>query len=261
MIQVFSSGGGTQSCAIAVLIVQGKLPKPDFAVIADTGFERSTTWAYQEQHVAPALASVGVELVRVCNQEWQSVPAHGKEWLSHNGNTVLLPAFTNQSGETGKLSGFCSARWKVEVRDRYLSKVHGITRSQFCVWIGFSIDEYPRAARMMKGEEYKKGLIKFPLIDRFLKRRESIKIVTDFGWPMPPRSACYMCPNQSDYEWLALKLGSPEEFQKAVELEREVQKQDPFAWFHQSCVPLDKVNFSQPEDLFTRACDSGACFI
>jgi hypothetical protein len=44
MIEVFSSGGGTQSAAIAALIVQGRLPKPDFVVIADTDYECSSTW-------------------------------------------------------------------------------------------------------------------------------------------------------------------------------------------------------------------------
>jgi hypothetical protein len=34
--RLWSSGGGTQSTAIAVLILQGRLPKPDLAVIVDT---------------------------------------------------------------------------------------------------------------------------------------------------------------------------------------------------------------------------------
>lgn len=36
---VWSSGGGTQSSAIAVLILKRLLPRPDRAVIADTGRE------------------------------------------------------------------------------------------------------------------------------------------------------------------------------------------------------------------------------
>lgn len=251
-----------QSAVIAAYIITGKLPKPDFAVIADTGFEKATTWEYQEKYVAPGLASVGVELIRVMPDQWQSIPEHGKEWLSHNGNTVLLPVFTNQSGSTGKLGAFCSARWKVEAIDRYLSNVHGITRSNYVKWIGFSLDESPRAARMMRGEEWEKGLIRFPLIqDIPFRRRQCAAAVAVIGWPTPPRSNCYFCPNQSDQEWLSVKTDSPEEFQKAVELEREIRKLDPFAWFHGSCVPLDQVDFSAPEGLFSRACDSGACFV
>lgn len=40
-IQVFSSGMGTQSCGIAVMIYLGYLPKPDLIVAADTGRECS----------------------------------------------------------------------------------------------------------------------------------------------------------------------------------------------------------------------------
>jgi len=43
MTEVFSTGGGTQSTAIAGLIVQGLLPKPEICVIADTGREMPTT--------------------------------------------------------------------------------------------------------------------------------------------------------------------------------------------------------------------------
>ena len=53
--QIWSYGGGTQSAAIAALIVSGKLPVPDVAVIADTGREVSSTWDYLRDVVQPAL--------------------------------------------------------------------------------------------------------------------------------------------------------------------------------------------------------------
>lgn len=53
--QVWSSGGGTQSSAIAVLILKGLLPRPDAAVIADTGRENPETWEYLGNIVNPAL--------------------------------------------------------------------------------------------------------------------------------------------------------------------------------------------------------------
>lgn len=257
-IEVFSSGGGTQSCAIAALIVQGRLPKPDFAVIADTTLERSTTWTYLEQYVAPALASVGVQMHRVCKSDY----AYKHDGVFNGKGTLLIPAYTNQSGTPGKMSGFCSKWWKSEARNNWLRRVHGLKREQFRVWIGFSVDEMPRALRMMKGEEWQQGLIRLPLInDVPMRREQSIRLVESMGWPTPPRSNCYMCPNQSDAEWRDLKQNSPDEFRKAVELEREIQKRDPFAWFHKSCIPLDQVDFSEPEDLFSRPCESGACFI
>ncbi len=44
--QLWSSGGGVQSAAIAALIVQGRIAPPDLAIIVDTEREQSTTWDY-----------------------------------------------------------------------------------------------------------------------------------------------------------------------------------------------------------------------
>ena len=259
---IFSSGGGTQSAAIAALIVQGRLPKPDFVCIVDTERERKTTWQYLDAVIRPALRSIGVEVHRVRKSEWGSKPAHGVDYLSHNGNTLLLPAFTSQTGEAGKLTGFCSNTWKVETRERYCREALGVPTKQQRAWIGFSLDEVRRAVRMMKGEDYTAGLIDFPLIHGVpMRRQASIALVEKMGWPTPPRSACWNCPNQSDGEWRDLKLNHPDEFAAACALEIEVQKVDPFAWFHVSCVPLSEVDFTAPEDLFAdRACSSGGCF-
>lgn len=73
-------------------------------------------------------------------------------------------------------------------------------------------------------------------------------------------SACWMCPNHHNGEWLRLKLEQPAEFEKACALEDEIRQRDPHAWLHRSCVPLREVDFEQP-DLFSRPCDSGVCFV
>ena len=256
-LQVWSCGGGTQSCAIAVLIIQGKLPKPDLCIIADTGRETRTTWEYLDGVMNPALRLVGLEVIRVKAEEWAY---NGYSLWSKRNPDILIPAFTSQNG-IGKLSAFCSRWWKADTIDVWILKVLGLKRPQQVKWIGFSRDEQRRIVRMQQGEEWSKGLIRFPLLEAGLTRRDCIKLVEDFGWPTPPRSACWMCPNHSDHEWRRIKAELPDEFQKAVELEREMQAVDPDAWLHHSCIPLDQVDFSQPEDLFSRPCDSGLCFV
>lgn len=59
---VWSYGGGTQSIAIAILVQQGRLPRPDRVVIADTGYEFRQTWQYTNEHIAPLLAEIGLEI-------------------------------------------------------------------------------------------------------------------------------------------------------------------------------------------------------
>jgi len=261
MVEIFSSGGGTQSAAITALIVQGKLPKPDFVCIVDTERERQTTWDYLDAVIRPALLTLGIEVHRIRKSEWGTMPEHGRDWQSHNGNTVLVPVFTDQTGETGKLPGFCSKTWKVETQDRYMRNSLGVPTKDQRRWIGFSLDESRRAVRMMKGDEYKAGLIRFPLIhDVPLRRQAAIAVVEKMGWPAPPRSACWLCPNHGDHEWRDLMANAPGEFASACALEKEVQAIDPHAWFHSSCVPLGEVDFTAPADLFDRACSSGGCF-
>lgn len=262
MIEVFSSGGGTQSSAIAALIVQGRLPKPDIAAIVDTGMERGTTWSYMDEVVAPALKSVGVEMHRVYQKDWGYNPEHGKQWLSTSENTILMPGYTNQSGNDnpGKLPGFCSNEWKVRALNRFLSGEMSVKASSYRRWIGFSVNETKRALRMMDGEEYKAGKIRFPLIhDIPLRRHQAIAECIKMGWPEPPRSTCYVCPNQRNDEWSG---ATPKELELAAKLERDIQRADPFFWLHKSCIPIDKVDFSEEPDLFSeRSCNSGVCFV
>ena len=260
MIEVFNSGGGTQSTAIAALIIQGRLPKPDFVVIADTGRERQSTWDYMDTVTAPALRAVGIEVHRPTRDQYAY--NHQDLW-NKNGKTLLIPAFTDQTvGSVGKLDGFCSSWWKVEVTQNFLRREYGIKKREVRKWIGFSLDEVRRALRMMVTKDYKEGRIRLPLIDDIpMRRQASIDLVTrEMGWPRPPRSMCWMCPNQSDEEWQDMP---PEEFELACQLDETMREKDPCAWLHASCVPLREVTFDTEPDLpgFERACRSGVCFV
>ncbi|TEF41850.1 hypothetical protein, partial [Pseudomonas aeruginosa] len=84
--QIWSSGGGTQSSAIAALICQGELT-PDLSIIVDTEREMSTTWEYLDRWVLPALDAAGVKLNRVAKSSYATVD------LMRN-DDVLIPAFT-----------------------------------------------------------------------------------------------------------------------------------------------------------------------
>lgn len=259
MIEVFSTGGGTQSSAIAALIIDGKLPKPRLAVIADTGMEMPTTWQYLEAVVKPALNHVGVDVFRIKTSDWVSEAARD---VFHQNGDLLLPAFSNLNGSASKLSSFCSNEWKGRCVDRWLKANFGVSRNEYRKWIGFSMDETNRVLRMMKGKDYQAGLIRFPLVhDVPTKRHEAIKIVEAMGWPKPPRSRCWMCPNQSDYEWSEVQTDYPELFQEAIKLDESIRQRDPHAFLHSTIKPLREADLSKPDDLFSSSCPSGECFL
>ena len=247
-IQIWSSGGGVQSTAIAVLIAQGKLPKPDIAVIADTGREAHSTWYYLDHYVRPLLEKVGVTIHRVHKRRYAKVDLYRNDHL-------LIPAFTTLNAK-GKLPGWCSGEWKREVVKRFCRKQFG-DKAKFTTWYGFSTDEL-RRVKVTLG----KWQGSYPLINLRLSRSDCIALVESAGLPTPPRSSCWMCPNRSDAEWQDLKQHAPLDFLSAVNLERRLQIHDPDIWLHSSCQPLSNVTFGEGSvDSLKSLCDSGMCFV
>jgi len=261
MVEIFSSGGGTQSTAIAALIVQGRLPKPDFVVIADTGREMPTTWEYMDHVTAPALRAIGVEVHRVSKDQYGEPGCLG-DYSKRGTGDLLLPVFSNIGGTASKLSAFCSDKWKVVVVSNFLSREHGLTPSKYRKWIGFSRDETNRVLRKMNGVDYKRGLIRFPLVhDVPTRRHEAIRIVEKMGWPQPPRSRCWMCPNQSDMEWAEVQTDYPHLFERAIALDETIRQRDPNAFLHSTIQPLKHADLTAQDDLFSAGCPSGECFL
>jgi hypothetical protein len=249
--QVWSCGGGVQSAAIGALIVQGRLPKPDMAVIIDTNREKTSTWKYLEGTLIPALASVGVEIQRVDSSLFRTVDLWSKA-----DSSLLLPVFTNLSGEKSKLPAFCSNEWKSRVLSRWLRSI-GVDSARS--WLGISRDEMSR----VRAQRSQWLTVWYPLIFEVpMRRQDCIALVADMGWPEAPRSSCWMCPNMRDREWIEMKNSHPEDFTAAVELERTVRERDPAAYLHESLKPLDEVDFSENQQSFTDgSCAGGHCWV
>lgn len=247
-IQIWSSGGGTQSTAIAILILQGKLPKPDYAFIADTGREAQETWDYLESVTNPALRKIGLTVERL-------LPDHVPDIFNPRG-TLLIPAFVTGQHES-KLSNFCSSHWK-----RDLVKSVAIKRGLVpgTNWVGISTDEMRRVST----PKALNWLLRYPLIfDAPRSRNECVNIILDYGWPRAPKSSCWMCPNRRDAQWIHLRENQPEDWKKAVAFDLELRKRKPDAFLHDSRTPLGLVVLKdRQEDHGQLAlCDSGECFV
>ncbi|HDR9068188.1 hypothetical protein SAMN03159335_06193 [Burkholderia cepacia] len=249
--QLWASGGGTQSAAIAALIVTGKVEKPDLAVIVDTEREQSTTWEYTRTVIEPALASVGVVLHRVRKSQFERKDLYGGK----DNRTLLLPAFSTQGGEVGKLSNWCSSYWKREVIKRWANS-HGVDAVD--TWLGISTDELGRVQKCRSG----KWRTRYPLIEQAMNRGDCVALVRRMGWPDPPRSSCYMCPNHTAHEWRDIRDNKPADWQAAIQFERELRLRDPHAFLHHDCVPLDQADLDDRNGvLFGHNCTSGHCFV
>lgn len=173
---------------------------------------------------------------------------------------VLLPMFHYDGVKVGKAPGFCSDKWKTQTVHRTVNDFFGqkeASKRGVDQWIGMSSDEMKRV-KFPTGKWQKR----YPLVDMLLSREQVIAISEAFGLPKPPRSACYLCPNRTDDEWVELKTNTPDDFNKACEDEKYIHNEgyeDQF--LHQSCVPLGEVIFitNQEEQLDLFNC-SGICF-
>lgn len=243
---IFNYGGGWQSVAMSLLIIEGKLDRPDLIVFADTGYEKETTLRYYRDHVEPLFKKNSLKL-EIAPHELATVDLYAK-----NGQ-FLVPAYT--SG--GLLKKFCSKEWKTRVISRYL-KTKGYGRKNPLInWIGYASDEFSRM------KDHETGWINngYPLIYEFpLKKIECRDYVLSSGLPMPYHSSCYFCPFQHDDEWSLL---AKNDLKKAISIETEARNKDRLndLYFHRARKPLSEVNFSKSNnepDLFS--CSEGGCF-
>jgi len=217
--QVWSNGGGTQSAAIAALICRREL-RPDISVIVDTEREVSQTWKYLDEVIIPALSKVGVTMHRVPKSRYATVDLYG----GADGDTLLIPAFTSKTGKQGKLPGYCSNEWKLRTVQRFCIEMFP-DATGFDLWLGISRDESHRMRMGYSG----KWQYKHPLIEngRLMSRQDCRALVRSMGWPDPPRSRCWMCPNQSPAEWADLDQNWPDDAAQSHEFERRIQERDP----------------------------------
>lgn len=265
-LQVLSSGGGTQSNCMIVLIAMGALPKPDLVIMANTEREASNVFDYQRECIQPICNSIGLEYVIVNKSDYTDVDIT----YSEDADTTMPPFFTEFNGRDkdnrcNKQPGFCSDKWKVVPIRRYLNERFGekeLSKRGVDMWIGMSFDESSRV-KYPSGKWQKR----YPLFEAQILREQAIKIVQDYGLPEPPRSACWMCPNRHDDEWQWMKENQPQDFESAVKFEQELKEEFPWLWLHKNGEPLSDLDFkklsksSKQIDIFERFCDTGMCFV
>jgi len=223
-VQVWSCGGGVDSVAIAALICSGKLPKPDLALMTDCGYEKESTLNYVNNIVIPELSKSGIILNIVKTTDFVS------NEIIRNGY-VMIPAFHHDGKKIKRFKNACNLRWKVHVAYKWI-RSQGVKHCHN--WIGYAADEARRVGP--SGRRWLKQV--YPLIDLGLSRSDCIEVIKAQGWPVPERSACFMCPQQTDQSWLNMKRERPTEWKRAIEIEQEIQHVKPGVYLRKSLRPL-----------------------
>lgn len=267
---VLSLGAGVQSSTLALMAAKGEVgPMPDFAIFADTQSEPQHVHDWldwlEEQLPFPVIRATAGSI------EVDSVEIKARKSGVGSYTKSLIPAFMlAKDNSVGLLGRSCTLDYKIKPILKTVRKRCGITRGQKTLsvtqWIGISYDEVIR----MKPSREKWSQHRWPLIEKEMRRGDCLAWMKANGYPEPPRSSCVFCPFHSDAEWRRLKNYAPEEFERAVRFEAELQrskaasnnmKSVPF--LHRSCVPLGGIDFSSEEDrgqmsMFGNECE-GMC--
>jgi len=272
-IHIVSLGAGVQSSTLALMAAKGLVtPMPVAAIFADTQAEppsvyRWLDWLEKQLSFPVHRVTAGSLTERITTTRVNRKT--GKRYYSN-----MIPAFTlNPDGTKGIVGRSCTSNFKIVPIMKKARQLGGIKRGQKSVgvvqWIGISLDEVSR----MKDSRDPWAESRWPLIEMRMNRHDCLRWMKSNGYPTPPRSACSYCPFHSDAEWRRLRAEEPEEFAKAVEVERLLQaahaavttpgKMQGKAYLHESLKPLDTVDFSTEEEngqtsLFQNECE-GMC--
>lgn len=239
-IHVLSLGAGVQSSTLYLMSCAGEIkPIFDAAIFADTGAERPETYKYLEYLLKLSQAG-GPPIIHLTTD---NLGAHMRA-AQTRGIGIPAPMYTEHvNGKQGMLPRQCTKDYKVlPIRRTVRRLLNHKTRSRRAwVSLGISIDEAHRA----KESRVKFIINKFPLLDRQMNRTDCEQWCGDHHHPIPPRSACYFCPFQSDRQWAALRSEHPAHFLQAAVLDRELRaarpgKHLPYLWRERR--PLIQIN-------------------
>lgn len=259
---VLNLGAGVQSSCLALMAAKGEItPMPDFAVFADTQAEPQSVYDWLDW----LELQLPFPVYRVTKGSLTSESLAIKIRKSDGprakaGDTTvrrLIPLFgIMPNGEkTAAIGRKCTADYKVapilkEIKGRCEVK-RAQKEASVTQWIGISWDEMQRMRE--SGNPWTQH--RWPLIEQRMTRSMCLEWLKQNGYPEPPRSACYYCPFHSDKEWRNLRDNDPEFFKKAVEFDKEIRgvykKGDPTmlmeVYLHNSCKPLDQIDFDSDE--------------
>ena len=269
--RVLSLGAGVQSSCLALMAERGDygIPKPDFAIFADTGWEPQEVY----DHLEWLEEQLSYEVVVVKNGNLRENILKG---IMPDGSKFLgIPAYlTNPDGTSGILHRQCTTHYKTNPIQDYLRrylKIQPRRRApidvQVEMWLGISTDEAIR--QKPDREEWINK--RYPLIELGFNRAQ---LLNWFKETYPdrnlPSSSCIGCPYHNDSTWKQLKEKDPKSFQEAVFIDQALRNVPATkgavrgdAYLHRSRIPLVDIDFSEAttyDDLMLEECE-GLCGI
>ncbi len=217
MIRSVSYGGGVQSTALLVLAAQGRIDFPLF-LFANVGddSEHPATLRYVREVAAPYAAENGIELVELRRKMRDGTTETLVGRMDRRVKSVPIPVRMGKNGAPGNRT--CTLDFKIKVIAKELKRRGATAETPATVAIGFSTDEIQRVKPSRDDIE----VFVHPLLDLGMNRGDAIRMISDAGLPVPPRSSCFFCPFHTLDEWRNIRRRTPELFDRSVEIERQM---------------------------------------
>jgi hypothetical protein len=260
-IRVLSLGAGVQSTTLALLVIEGTLPRLDAAIFADTGWEPASVYAHLERLTA-ALAQVGIPVVRVSR-------GNLRDDALNPDKHVNLPAFIrNPDGSMGRVRRHCTDRYKLRpIHEQVRLMLGALNRTPkpctYCLGTGTRVAPW-RAKRgevtdgtcsVCEGEGTRSGIgpapaghwaeqwigfstdevarisgkepsytrSRYPLIELGMSRTDCQSWLAARGWGTTPKSACVGCPFHGNAAWRRLRDTDPDGWTDAVDMDKQIR--------------------------------------
>tara|TARA_R110002020_G_scaffold312858_1_gene528272 strand:- start:10549 stop:11358 length:810 start_codon:yes stop_codon:yes gene_type:complete len=264
-VEYISYGGGTPSLALIILNIKGEIKpltnrnKVDEIIFADTGWDRTDTMD-QMYEIEKYVKSHGYNF-KIVQSKRGSLEQNLLDGLTNknakfkNGNKIngYLP-IPYHSKDKGIGQRQCTGVYKIQPINTYLKEKYGYASN--IAQLGIHFDEFYR----VKDAKNKKDINRFPLVDLKLKRNDCIKIVSETGLPMPPKSACVGCPYLPSARFIELNHENPKDFERAEKIDTLMVKYGKY--LSNQKIPLSSLKNQQvfPDILDESSCESGYCF-
>ncbi|WP_333745787.1 hypothetical protein [Streptomyces sp. IBSBF 2950] len=209
-----SLGAGVQSTTLLLLSAAGTLPKIDAAIFSDTGWEPRAVYDHLDRLEEKVAKPAGIPIYRVSSGNIRS------DALDPTARFAQMPLYVRApGGGDGMLRRACTDEYKVTPIKAKVRQLLGyphparIPAGTYAEqWIGISVDEASRAARMSDDVQYMRSA--FPLM--FMRggthprgggwtRNDCTRYLAAHGFSDTPKSACIGCPYTGNARWRRLR--------------------------------------------------------
>ncbi|MFD7645116.1 hypothetical protein ACFV4P_31190 [Kitasatospora sp. NPDC059795] len=232
-----------------LLSALGELPKLDYAIFADTGWEPKRVYEHLDRVEREIAAPAGIPVLRVSSGNIRA------DALDPGHRFASMPLYVlNQDGTPGMTRRQCTGEYKIKPIKKQVREILGypyparIPPEVFAEqWIGISTDEFHRA----KDADVRYTRNRFPLLELGLSRGDCLGLLAEHGLESTPKSSCLGCPFHGNAQWRSIRDGDPEEWADVVDFDAAIRAGNARAnadgrpllgqaYLHRSRVPLDQ---------------------